>query len=280
MQAARQIRVPPIKTQGIKTKLVGFISENIRYAGARRWVEPFLGSGAVLFNIAPDRALACESNIHIINLYGRIADGAITAATTRAFLEREGARLAERGESHYYELRDRFNTSHDPLDFLFLNRSCFNGVMRFNSRGGFNVPFCKKPNRFTRSYITKIANQIAWAGSLLRDNDRWRLEAIDWRDCIAQLQKGDFVYLDPPYAGRHTSYYDSWSEQDMRDLSEFLHETDCRFALSLWYQNRYRKNGHIEELFSDFEVRTFEHFYHVGSTESLRNPMIEALITN
>ena len=58
----------------------------------------------------------------------------------------EGARLLERGESHYYEIRVRFNNTREPLDFLFLNRA------------GFNVPFCRKPQCFAQAYITKIVN--------------------------------------------------------------------------------------------------------------------------
>ena len=143
-----QIKVPPIKTQGIKTKLVRFISENLDWSGKGKWVEPFLGSGVVLFNISPKKALATESNIHIINLYKSIQNNEITSIQVKKFLECEGLKLEKQGDSYYYKVRDRFNDNNDPLDFLFLNRSCFNGLMRFNSKGKFNVPFCKKPKDF------------------------------------------------------------------------------------------------------------------------------------
>jgi len=68
-------------------------------------------------------------------------------------------------------VRDRFNREASPYDFLFLNRACFNGMVRFNRKGGFNVPFCRKPDRFRPAYITKICNQLKWAASVMKDKD-------------------------------------------------------------------------------------------------------------
>ena len=272
------IKVPPIKTQGIKTKLVRFIAESIRWDGNGKWIEPFFGSGVVLFNISPKKALATESNIHIVNLYKSIQSNEITAQIVRSFLEQEGKKLEKHGESYYYEVRDRFNECSDSLDFLFLNRACFNGLMRFNSKGRYNVPFCRKPERFSKSYITKITNQVAWLGSLLANKKSWRFEVMDWRESVKKAEKNDFLYLDPPYYGRNTNYYDVWSEVDLYDLAGFLKQTKCKFALSLWLENKYRKNDDIEKYFSEFKIKTYEHFYHLGSTESLRNSMTEALI--
>ena len=272
------VKIPPIKTQGIKTKLVRFIADNIKWNGNGKWIEPFFGSGVVLFNISPKKALATESNIHIVNLYKSIQSNEITAQIVRSFLEQEGKKLEKNGESYYYDVRDRFNECHNSLDFLFLNRACFNGLMRFNSKGRYNVPFCRKPERFSKSYITKITNQVAWLGSLLKDKKNWRFEAMDWRESVKKVEKDDFLYLDPPYYGRNTNYYDVWSEVDLHDLAGFLKQTKCKFALSLWLENKYRKNDDIERYFSEFKIKTHEHFYHVGSTESLRNSMTEALI--
>ena len=271
------VRVPPIKTQGIKTKLIQFIADNISWNGSGKWIEPFLGSGVVAFNMMPERALMSDSNIHIINLYKSIQDKDVTSKSIRLFLEHEGKFMKEDGGKHYYTIRDRFNETHDPLDFLFLNRSCFNGLMRFNSKGKYNVPFCKKPERFAKSYVTKIVNQVAWLESILKDRD-WTFECNDWKKVVTKSKKNDFLYLDPPYYGRNANYYDVWNDTDLRDLAKFLKQTKCKFALSLWLENKYRKNEDIETYFSEFEMKTREHFYHVGSTESLRNSMMEALI--
>jgi DNA adenine methylase len=124
--------VPPIKCQGIKTKLAGEIK---RLADSREfdcWVEPFCGSCAVALNVQPKRALLADSNVHIIRFYQEIQTGALTPASAKAFLVEEGEKLRAGGESHYYAVRERFNAKATSLDFLFLNRSCFNGVMNEN----------------------------------------------------------------------------------------------------------------------------------------------------
>ncbi len=270
-------KAPPLKTQGIKTKLVPFIRDHIAWDGVGRWVEPFLGSGAVLFNIAPGKALVGDSNEHIIALYSGIQDGAITPSSVRAHLEAEGARLADEGEAHYYRVRDRFNEAREPLDFLFLNRSCFNGLMRFNRRGRFNSPFCRKPGRFRPAYVTKIVNQIQWVANMMRGR-AWQFRCADWRDIIGQAQEGDFVYIDPPYAGRSTDYFNQWSDDDSAALERALKHLPCGFLYSMWAENRYRRNDRLFDTFSGYEIQTFEHFYHLGSSENLRNSMTEALV--
>jgi DNA adenine methylase len=154
--------IPPIKCQGIKSKLVPWIHDVVEWNASGRWIEPFVGSGVVGFNLAPHIALFCDNNPHIITFYSAINRGEITPGLTREFLVREGKKLAQQGKVYYYEVRDRFNATHQPLDFLFLNRSCFNGMIRFNSEGGFNVPFGHKPHRFSKAYITKIVNQVEY----------------------------------------------------------------------------------------------------------------------
>ena len=276
--------VPPVKCQGIKTKLVPFILDSIEWSGDGRWVEPFLGSGVVLFNAAPDRALASDVNPHIIALYRGIFTHEITASTVREHLEREGEKLRQTGpgadESYYYEVRRRFNETGDPLDFLFLNRSCFNGMIRFNQKGGFNVPFCRKPNRFRKAYVTRITNQVQHLADIMDGKD-WRFQCCDWRKTLAECESDDFVYLDPPYIGRHTGYFNTeWEDKEARELARRARQLPCAMALSMWKQNKHRKNEHIDEDWSWATERTREHFYHLGSTEELRNSMTEALLLN
>ncbi len=276
-RTVNHLLVPPIKCQGIKTKLVPFILENIRWDGRGRWIEPFLGSGVVLLNVQPPRALINDSNPHIITLYKRIYSGDLTPQMVGEHLAREGANLAANGEDHYYAVRQRFNEQADPLDFLFLNRSCFNGVMRFNKKGAFNVPFCRKTDRFRRAYITKIVNQVKAIRDVMLGKD-WEFRIGDWRDCLDDVEAGDFVYLDPPYIGRHTDYYSQWSESDAIDLARAAQALPCGVALSMWRKNRYRLNTHIDDHWKGMVERTFAHFYHVGPTEDFRNAMEEALL--
>jgi DNA adenine methylase len=273
-----RVQVPPIKTQGIKSKLVPFILANLAWEGKGRWIEPFMGSGVVLFNSGAKRMLGADSNRHIINLYRAIRDDEVNPESVRRFLRAEGEQLRTNGESHYYLIRQRFNETGDPLDFLFLNRSCFNGVMRFNKKGGFNVPFCRKPERFAQALVTKIANQVAALQRLLRSSREVEFAAQDWRATLASAGPDDFVYMDPPYVGRHTDYFNQWSETDAVDLAKAAAQLPCGFALSMWLENRFRRNDHIERDWHNVVMRTRSHFYHVGSTESLRNEMTEALV--
>ena len=263
--------------------MVGFILGNVKWDGSAgqggAWIEPFLGSGVVLFNARPRMARSGDVNVHIVNFYAGIQRGRITATAVRAFLETEGERLGRIGESYYYEVRDRFNSGGEPLDFLFLNRAGFNGLMRFNSGGGYNVPFCKKTWRFTKSYITKIVNQVGRASDILAGS-KWVVEACDWRGAVESAKGGDFLYLDPPYNGRSADYYGKWGDGDMRKLADAISTTRSNFAMSIWYRNRYRVNGDIRRYFSGFNIKKHRHFYHLGSKESLRNEMTEALITN
>jgi DNA adenine methylase len=273
--------VPPLKCQGIKTKLVGEINRIAQTQVFTRWVEPFCGSGVVALNLQPKAALLADSNVHIIRLYQEIQSGALTPASAKAFLVAEGEKLRVSGEPYYYAVRERFNAEPTSLDFLFLNRSCFNGVMRFNRHGKFNVPYGHKPERFAQAYVTKITNQIRRISEVIAACD-WTLAPADFRLTLASAKRGDLVYADPPYAGRHVDYFNSWSESDEAELGDLLKQLPCRFILSTWHSNEFRTNVMIERNWNDprFHILTREHFYHVGSTEDLRHPMIEALITN
>jgi DNA adenine methylase len=273
------LRVPPLKCQGIKTRLVPFIFRNVSWEAKNqaRWIEPFLGSGVVAFNLGPERALLADTNQHIINLYQAVQVGDVSPGTVREFLTAEGRRLAAGGEDYYYEVRQRFNEAGSPFDFLFLNRSCFNGVMRFNRKGQFNVPFGHKPERFSQAYITKIVNQVGWVAKQMAGKD-WEFRIARWDDLLTEAQPDDFVYLDPPYIGRHTDYFNSWDETEAVRLAAAAEQLPCGFALSMWLENRYRKNNHLDQHWSGLEMRVCSHFYHVGASEALRNEMNEALV--
>ncbi len=275
----KSVGVPPVKCQGIKTKLVPFIFRSISWkpTPSARWIEPFFGSGVVGFNLMPERALFTDTNQHIIGLYQAIQRGDTTPPRVREHLEVEGQRLAERGGDFFYEVRERFNKDPNPLDFIFLNRSCFNGVMRFNSKGKFNVPFGHKPERFAKAYITKIVNQVGWVAGQMAGKD-WEFRVSQWEQALEEACPNDFVYIDPPYVGRHTDYYNTWAEQEAECLARNVQSLPCGFALSMWLENRYRRNEHLENHWSGLEMRSCTHFYHVGSNEELRNEMDEALV--
>ena len=274
-----KVMVPPIKCQGIKSKLIPLIKRTVDWSFDGTWIEPFMGSGVVGFNIMPRNALFADSNPHLINFYEAIASGKLDGLKVRSFLEREGKILSQRGKDYYYEVRARFNKYHNPLDFLFLNRSGFNGLIRFNSKGGFNVPFGHKPQRFSKAYITKIVNQVDFVHTISR-HFNWSFVCQDFRETLNGISESDFVYCDPPYVGRHVDYFDSWNEENERQLFAILSRCPCNFILSTWHSNQHRENAFLNTLWSRFNILTKEHFYHVGAKEANRKPMLEALVTN
>ena len=274
-----KVHVPPLKSQGIKTKLVPWIHSVIPSDFTGTWIEPFMGTGVVGFNLASEQATFGDTNPHVIRFYEAIQQQDISAKSVRQFLESEGIKLEQQGESYYYDVRDRFNKHHDPLDFLFLNRAGFNGMIRFNQKGGFNTPFCRKPSRFAPPYITKIVNQVAHIEMLMaRKSFVFQCQSFDL--VIEQAQQGDLIYCDPPYIGRHVDYYNGWSPEKERQLFEALAKTEARFILSTWHHNDYRENEYLKHLWHPFQVITREHYYHVGGYTKHRNPMIEAIVTN
>ena len=185
-----KIFVPPIKCQGIKTRLVPWIKENLIDFKFARWIEPFMGSGVVGFNVRPQNAVFADTNPHLINFYNAIKNDNITPLKAKIFLGQEDEKLSKFGQKYYNEVRQRFNSDFAPLDFLFLNRSCFNGMIRFNRYGKFNVPFGHKPHRFSQSYITKITNQIDNIYKAIKIL-KWEFICSDFRDTLRMIDDND-----------------------------------------------------------------------------------------
>lgn len=277
--------VTPIKIQGKKTKLVPNIIENVKLNDNTIWIEPFLGSGEILFNVNPSKAVVSDNNKLIIDFYQKIQKKEITSELVRSFLEKHGKKLQEIGEEYYYKMRDTFNKTLDPLYFLFLNRSCFNGMIRFNSKNEFNVPFCKKENRFAKAYITKIVNQVKKIEEIiLSHGNNWEFICCDWKDTFDKYKnnKNAFFYFDPPYINRYSDYFNKWEENENDDFFTTIKKNKINFILSNWYSNSYRNNEVIINTFENnkYEILKIDHFYHVGGKQTNRNPIVECLIKN
>ena len=275
-----RVIVPPIKSQGIKTKLVPWIQALVPDVKGR-WIEPFLGTGVVAFNSGFRRALLADINPHLIQFYQAIKDGVITPDSVRAFLETEGELLSnadDKGYAHFRVVKNRFNSQFSPLDFLFLSRAGFNGMMRFNRKGEWNIPFCQKPDRFARAYITKIVNQVREAACLIKSE--WTFKISSFEEVIKEATKDDIIYCDPPYIGRYVDYYSGWNEDNERHLHELLAASPARFIMSTWHHNDYRTNEFVEKLWGHFNVVTRDHFYHSGGKIENRRSVVEALVFN
>ena len=274
-----KIYISPIKLQGKKSKLIPYIREY--YRPSSLYIESFMGSGIVGFNLKPKIGIFSDINPHVINLYNSIKDKKITSVIVREYLQKEGEILKRYDSEYYLEVRKRFNEKHDSLDFLFLNRSCFNGIMRFNKKGEFNTPYCHKPDRFSKAYITRITNQVKYLEDCLSIYD-WSFQCEDYT-VLLNLYKDDsdsFFYIDPPYIDRYNDYYGNWNETNEYKLNSLLKELKGKFLLSTWSHNKYRKNEYLNDLYKDYNIVTKEHFYYVGGKEVNRNSVVEVLVMN
>jgi len=277
---AKRIIVPPIKSQGIKTKLVPWIIE-LAPKVTGKWIEPFLGTGVVAFNSGYKKAILNDTNPHIINFYKGIQEKTITVGLVKNYLEKESKLLSkanENGYEHFRKIKDRFNSEFSSLDFIFLSRAGFNGMMRFNKKGHWNIPFCKKPERFAQSYITKISNQVSAVSKIIQTD--WIFYNKSFAEIIPMATENDIIYCDPPYFGRYVDYYNGWTEKDEKILFNLLCETKAKFILSTWHHNDYRENEMIKKYWNKFNIVTRDHFYHSGGKIENRRQIVEALVCN
>ncbi|MDR2466834.1 MAG: Dam family site-specific DNA-(adenine-N6)-methyltransferase [Prevotellaceae bacterium] len=278
-----KVIVPPIKSQGIKTKLVPWIRE-VAPKVKGRWIEPFLGTGVVAFNSGYKKAILNDTNPHIINFYKSVQTHLITVPLMRRYLEKEGKLLREaenNGYDHYLAVRSRFNSGeYSPFDFIFLSRAGFNGMMRFGGKGNWNIPFCKKPDRFAQAYITKIVNQLNAVSQIVQPEPDWQFFNKSFVEIIPLATEDDIIYCDPPYFGRHADYYNGWTEKDEANLFLLLSETKAKFVLSTWHHNYWRENEMIKKYWNGFNVLTKDHFYHNGGNMENRREVVEALVCN
>lgn len=273
--------IPPIKCQGKKTKLVSHIKELYSKLTLDNSVyyEPFMGSGIVGFNIEPERAIFSDNNPYIIKFYNSIKSNEIDLDTIRIFLEEEGKKLLESGKDYYNLVRDRFNKDGNILDFLFLNRCCFNGLMRFNRNGKFNVPYCKKDDKLSSDYIDKIIDQVKKVKELLDRHPDWQFICSDWKNIVKDAKEEDIIYCDPPYLGLFSTYYTEYDINNEKELQDFLNNIcNSKWIYSSWKENKDKTNEFILDLIGKYDSIDIEHRYQIGSKNEYRNKVVEILI--
>jgi DNA adenine methylase len=277
-----KVIVPPIKSQGIKTKLVPWIME-LAPKTKGKWIEPFLGTGVVAFNSGYKQAILNDTNPHIINFYKGLQQKTITAISIKEYLEHEGKLLSKadnNGYEHYLKVRARFNIEFSPYDFIFLSRAGFNGMMRFGKKGNWNIPFCKKPDRFAQAYVTKITNQVSTVSQIIQPEPDWTFYNKSFADIIPLATENDIIYCDPPYFGRYVDYFNGWTEQDEEHLFILLSQTKAKFILSTWHHNDWRENEMVNKFWKKYNIVTKDHFYHSGGNIENRRTVVEALVCN
>lgn len=247
-----QLAKPIFRWAGSKRKLISRLASywSEEYD---RYVEPFAGSSCLFFAINPTNAVLADKNSELIDAYEIIRDRPVAVLA--------GLRSLKRSKPEYYRLRaiDPGSLARIPraVRFLFLNRNCFNGLFRTNLNGHFNVPFASKR---VASYLSD--EEFLVSAKLLR---KATLRAWDFGTTLRNVKKGDFVYLDPPYAvesRRVFREYDAnpFSLDDLSRLSNHLNKihdrgvdfvvsyADCREARELgrsWNAERLRVRRHI-----------------------------------
>jgi len=227
-----KMTAPPIKYPGGKRFLVDRIKVLWANSQSKRLVEPFSGGMAISLGISPKKARINDLNPHVINFYRQIQKGLVIDSTMT------------NSKNFYYEKRKEFNDLIKNTDFetplaaslfYYLNRTCFNGLVRFNGSGGFNVPFGQYK---TINYCREFTN----IRKIIRN---WKLTSGDFTK--VRINKTDFLYLDPPYDAEFTSYFGKsfkWSEQER--LIKHFKKYQCPVVISNQATNR------IIELYKDY----------------------------
>lgn len=183
------LQVPFLKWAGRKTRILHALKPLLPKT-AKRFIEPFVGSGAVFLNTDYPEAVLADSNADLIHLYEVLRqDGEkYISQCKRLFVEETNQ------EEKFYKLREEFNECRDKNRraalFVYLNRHCFNGLCRYNASGKFNVPFGRyeKPY-FPATEMRRVAAKLATAYLLVQDFSK----------TLPLAKRGDVVYCDPPY---------------------------------------------------------------------------------
>lgn len=276
--------IPPIKIQGKKTKLVQDIKNIARDLLAEHpeidtWVEPFLGSGVVAFNCAGlpqiKTVIVNDINPYIVRFYNAVNQGLLTGNDIRREFNVHGDNLKRRGYDYYNEIKDRFNSDGSVMDFLFLTRTGFNGVMRFNSSGKWNVPFCKINDRLSEKVIEDLASSVEELAELFKSK-KFVFMNESFEKVIESAPENAIFYCDPPYYGLQTQYYKGWGKEQEILLNRML--KDKVFIYSTWLDDGHGRNPMIHEYWNGYTVQGKSHKYNVAEKSQERKGVLEGLI--
>ncbi len=201
--AFTQLLKPPLKWAGGKRWLAPHLRSTWEDFRDRRYVEPFCGGLALPLAFMPENALLNDTNPHLINFYQQVQDG----LHTRIDMRNDKELYYQHRAGFNQQVRDGVGDSQQAAArFYYLNRTCYNGLCRFNRKGEFNVPFGSYK---TINYLNS-EDFYEYRETL----NRWTFTASDFEDI--QLEPDDFVYADPPYDVQFVNYSKhgfSWDDQ-------------------------------------------------------------------
>lgn len=276
----KQALSPLLKWAGGKRQLLKEINNRLP-DNITTYVEPFLGGGALLFELQPSKAIINDYNFELINVYETIKENPYQ------LIEYLNEHSINNSRDYFYRIR---NLDREPeymnltpieraARIIYLNKTCYNGLFRVNRSGQFNTPYgkYKKPNIMDTDKILSISNY-------LKNNDI-RIYSGDYKQALKGLRKGSFVYFDPPYMPLNISSFTGYTEFgfslqqhiELRDVCLKLHKRGIKMMISN------SDTPEIRELYSDesiFNIRTISATRKINSQVEKRGDVLEVLITN
>lgn len=265
---------PFVKWVGGKTQLLPKLIERVP-STFNRYYEPFVGGGALFFRLQPQKACLTDINPDLVNLYTVIRD------QVDELVEDLGRHVYEK--DYFYAIRgiDRTSDYKKWTDvqrasrFIYLNKTCYNGLYRVNSKGQFNAPF----GRYTNPTILDPDNLYACHAAL----QDVVIEVSDFHAVKRRIRANDFIYFDPPYAplsatSKFTSYtkkgFDVEMQYALRDLCRALDKRSVRFMLSN------SSAPLILDLYAEFNVELVYATRCINSKAGKRGKIPEVVVTN
>lgn len=281
---------------GLISQLKDFYPFELEDGKIKKYIEPFVGGGAVLINILQkydvEEAYAFDINIDLINCYKVIKANVEELIKELDLKEKEFLKLElEDRQKYFYEVRKEYNSYRileDEIsvkragEFIFLNRTCFNGLYRVNKNGEFNVPcgkyknptICDSKNLRNLSYL--IRNAVFQYG--------------DYKKSEKFIDDNTFVYFDPPYrplsaTSGFTSYTkENFNDENQKELGEYFKKLDTKNA-KLMLSNSNPKNINkddkfFEEIYKGFNINEISAKRMINANSKGRGEISELLITN
>lgn len=292
---------PFLKWAGGKRQLLQqldrFLPSGIKKGQIKRYIEPFVGGGAVFCHIAetykiPELVIS-DLNLEVVNAYRTIQRSVNELIESLSHIQNSYFSLdSERQRDFFYEVRQRFNEERKDLksegstnrtaQLIFLNRTCYNGLFRVNSSGEFNVPFgrYKNPAICSSDNLKRLSKVL----------QRTEIHHGDYTWCLDRVEKGSFVYFDPPYRPiSKTANFNSYAsigfdDKEQQRLSEFyrvLHEKGALLMLSNSDPKNLSPNDHFfENEYEPFRIERVRAGRMINSRASARGSLSELLIVN
>lgn len=280
---------PFIKWAGGKTQLLPFI--RLKYPEKiDRYCEPFIGGGAVFFDIIsafnPKEILLNDINTRLINVYEQLRSNSDNLISELLKLQEKYWSLSDDERKIFYtEQRDKFNTYSNSFQsailFIFLNKTCFNGLYRVNKKGAFNVPI----GSYKNPLICDTEN-LKLVSECLKSVT---FKCGDFSECHDFIQKDTFVYLDPPYRPLEKSSFTAYDSSYFNDseqfrLSDFFKNADTKGAKILMSnsdpKNTDENDDFFDKLYDSFNIERVIAKRSINSNGKGRGNISELLISN